>query len=388
MHDAESKPPTRPNPASTTGHERHCFIVMPYGRDASEQKWFRGWYEVVIKAAVIEAGYEPKLSASEDQPTAINDEIRAHLALDPMIVVDLGGAEPEEDPNPNVMYELGIRHAFGLPLVMMACKGQPLPFDVSNQRIIIEERDLVDLETNKRRLIAFIQAAESGKYYKPMDAVGRTALIVAASESLGEESLLRALAQEVRDMRTSLVKSPKGPQPSVQPASPRTAKKILSKKVFRKDIYPYFLSLTGDGPAWTQIMNTPLTEGQAPEMQAWGAGEWKAYLVRRLGELRRSPPINDSESLTPTADTIAAVKDLLPARPWPSGLHKDIADKLSLTAEQVSRCIAELVRRGNFMQETHGKLLPAGGLAEHSLGTPQELGDNVSLLPTPPAIQT
>ena len=134
-----------PLPLPASGHEKHCFIVMPFGRDASEQKWFRGWYEVVVKPAVIDAGYEPKLAAAEEQPGAINDEIRAHLALDPMVVVDLGGAEPEDEPNPNVMYELGIRHALGLPLVMMAWKGQRLPFDVSNQRIIMEERDLVDL---------------------------------------------------------------------------------------------------------------------------------------------------------------------------------------------------------------------------------------------------
>src|SRR3954466_10487539 len=101
--------------ARVSGHERHCFIVMPFGRDTAEQKWFRGWYEVVIKPAIIEAGYEPKLSAAEEQPGAINDEIRTHLALDPMVVVDLGGAEPEDEPNPNVMYELGIRHALGLP---------------------------------------------------------------------------------------------------------------------------------------------------------------------------------------------------------------------------------------------------------------------------------
>jgi hypothetical protein len=107
-----------------TGHEKHCFVVMPSGRDVSEQKWFKGWFEIVIKAAVKEAGYASVLAATEEQLGAINDEIRARLAVDPKVVVDLGGAELEHDPNPNVMYELGIRHALGLPLVMMAWKGQ------------------------------------------------------------------------------------------------------------------------------------------------------------------------------------------------------------------------------------------------------------------------
>ncbi|MBK8498056.1 MAG: cold shock domain-containing protein [Flavobacteriales bacterium] len=120
-----------------------CFVVMPHGRTPEEVRWFRGWYEVAIKPAVIAAGYDPVLSSVQDQPNAINDEIRAHLALDPMVVVDLGGYKPESDPNPNVMYELGIRHAFNLPHVIMAWKGQRLPFDIANQRVIMENREML-----------------------------------------------------------------------------------------------------------------------------------------------------------------------------------------------------------------------------------------------------
>ena len=158
-----------------TGHEGHCFVVMPYGRTAAEIRWFRGWYDEVIKPAAVSAGYEPKLSAAEEQPSAINDEIRAHLAFDPMVVVDLAGVTPDCDPNPNVMYELGIRHALDMALVMMAWKGQRLPFDVGNQRVIMERRDLLDLEVNRSKLVAFIRAAAQGRYYKPMAAVGRSA---------------------------------------------------------------------------------------------------------------------------------------------------------------------------------------------------------------------
>ena len=53
---------------------------------------------------------------------------------------------------------------------------------------------LIDLDTNKKKLAAFINAASEGKYYRPMEAVSRQATIEAASGSLGEDSLLRALA--------------------------------------------------------------------------------------------------------------------------------------------------------------------------------------------------
>lgn len=346
-----------------SGHEKHCFIVMPFGRDASEQKWFRGWYEVVIKPAVIEAGYEPKLAAAEEQPGAINDEIRAHLALDPMVVVDLAGAEPEDEPNPNVMYELGIRHALGLPLVMMAWKGQRLPFDVSNQRIIMEERDLVDLDNNRKRLITFIHAAQQGRFYRPMEAVGRIATIAAASESLGEDSLLRALAQEVRDLRTSVVSNAQYRESRSRRDSTPTVKKLIQGKVFRKELYPHFESQGGDPASWAKLLRIQIPQDQLASMLEWVGEEWKRYLGERWAELKANGEVPSFSSFTIDEDVIAALKEILPAQPWPQGIHKDAADKLGLTPTQVSKYIQELIRRGDFMDQIDGQLFPkdAGG---------------------------
>jgi len=243
---------------SPTGHGRHCFVVMPSGRDSSEQKWFKGWYEVVIKPAVIEAGYDPILAAAEEQPGAINDEIRTHLAIDPMVVIDLGGTEPEDDPNPNVMYELGIRHALGLPLVMMAWKGQRLPFDVGNQRVIMEDRDLINLELNRKKIVSFIQAAKQGRYYRPMEAVSRLATIQAASESLGEDSILRALVQEIRDLRTNLTTTAHYRGLRRKKEVIPTIKTMLQGKVFRKELYPHFVEHGGDTKTWAQFLRTPV----------------------------------------------------------------------------------------------------------------------------------
>jgi len=342
-------------PAS--GHEKHCFVVMPFGRDASEQKWFKGWYEVVIKPAIVEAGYEPKLAAAEEQPGAINDEIRAHLALDSMVVVDLAGAEPEDEPNPNVMYELGIRHALGLPLVMMAWKGQRLPFDVSNQRIIMEDRDLVDLETNRKRLVTFIHAAQQGRYYRPMDAVGRIATIAAASENLGEDSLLRALAQEVRDLRSTVALSSAQREPKRYRDYTPTIKKLIQGKVFRKDLYPFFQSIGGDPALWAKLLRVQLSQEQLPTMQEWGSGEWKQYIEAKWNEFKESgslPPLTSGVD----EELLGQVKAILPSQPWPSGVHREVAEKLDITPTMASKCIYALIKRGEFMNQVDGQLFP------------------------------
>ena len=355
-NDANSK--AEGVPIHTSGHDRHCFIVMPFGRDPSEQKWFRGWYEVVIRPAVIEAGYEPKLAAAEEQPGAINDEIRTHLALDPMVVVDLGGAEPEDEPNPNVMYELGIRHALGLPLVIMAWKGQRLPFDVSNQRVITEDRDLVDLESNKKKLITFIHAAQQGKYYRPMDAVGRLATIQAASESLGEDSLLRALVQEIHDLRTTVVQSATYRGSRKSHGSAPTIKKLIRGKVFRRDLYPHFVSLGGDGSSWARVLRTIPTPDEFEQMNTWGSDDWKDYIAIRWKEISEELAASGLQRTPTGLDTelLAAVKELLPPQPWPSGVHKEVAEKVGLTNGQVAKYIKELIRRGDFVEQVDGEL--------------------------------
>jgi hypothetical protein len=355
-------------PAILSGHEKHCFIVMPFGRDSSEQKWFRGWYEVVIKPAVIEAGFEPKLAAAEEQPGAINDEIRGHLALDAMVVVDLGGAEPEDEPNPNVMYELGIRHALGLPLVMMAWKGQRLPFDVSNQRIIMEERDLVDLETNRKRLITFIHAAQQGRYYRPMEAVSRIATIAAASESLGEDSLLRALAQEVRDLRSSVLQVSAHREPRHVRNHVPTMKKLIQGKVFRKDLYPHFQDQGGDPSSWVMLLRTQLTAEDAVAMGDWNGDDWKKFIANRWKEIQDGSLVGSAPTFGLDVDILNAAKELLPPQPWPSGIHRELADKLGLTPTQASKYIHALIKRGDFLEQVDGQLSPESGAAEPRSG--------------------
>ena len=346
--------------AHVTGHEKHCFVVMPFGREPQDQRWFKGWYEVVIHPAVLEAGYEPKLSAAEEQPGAINDEIRGHLAVDPMVVVDLGGTEPDDDPNPNVMYELGIRHALGLPVVVLAWKGQRLPFDVSNQRVIMESRDLVDLETNRKRLSAFIHAAEEGRFYKPMEAVARIATIAAASASLGEDSLLRALAQEVRDLRTVISSVAAKPRKLSEDPGPATMKKMTRHTLFRRELYPHFVASGGHPVAWSKILREPIPAQDVDARKSWKEQEWRDYVASRAKD---PVDVNDLPIPCLAVDDaiLAQIRAVLPPQPWPNSIHRQIASQIGLPTKTVWDAIAELIKRGEFQRQVDGKIVTEPG---------------------------
>ncbi len=58
---------------------------------------------------------------------------------------------------------------------------------------------------------------------------------------------------------------------------------------------------------------------------------------------------------------IEKVKAALPAQPWADGTHKAVAVQLGISASLATRYISELIRRGDFIQQVDGQLLPDGG---------------------------
>lgn len=352
-----------------------CFVVMPFGRDPEEQKWFRGWYEVVLSPAILATGYEPVLSAGEEQPGAINDEIRAHLAYDPMVLVDLGGFERADEPNPNVMYELGIRHALGLPVVIMAWDGQRLPFDVSNQRVIMQDRAFLDIEVNKRKIIAFIQAAAEGKYYKPMDAVGRMATIAAASESLGKDDLLSALVQEVQDLKGS-VKAAVTSRPEIEWESTLPLRTIWRQKELRKNLFAFFEGLGGTSKTWNFVLKKRLSVEFARAAERWTEEEWQNFVRSEFLAMSTSSPkpqqpqqVGTSHAAAAPAQTVPPIDDeliehvrsILPAQPWPKDTHKMVTERLQITNSQYKRAVDALISRGIVHRQVNGTLLDLNG---------------------------
>jgi hypothetical protein len=108
------------------------------------------------------------------------------------------------------MYELGIRHAFNLPVVILAWKKQQLPFDIANQRIIMEDREMFSLETNITQIVEHIKSAESGAFYRPMDAVRRVAALDSAAKSVTTDTVLRDLVEEVASLKGTIGSSAAG----------------------------------------------------------------------------------------------------------------------------------------------------------------------------------
>jgi hypothetical protein len=189
-----------------SSHDEHCFIAVPYGRDDEEHARIDGWVNEVMLPVVSALHLDPWIAALTMAPSAITPEIREHLAFDKLALFDLGGSTADEAPNPNVMYELGIRHAFDLPSVVLAWKDQALPFDISEHRVLRGDRHFGTLASHRQRLEAFGIAALEGDYFRPMHAVRvarmRTEIIETSNDAalvaLGEETkIVKGLLSEI-----------------------------------------------------------------------------------------------------------------------------------------------------------------------------------------------
>lgn len=114
-----------------------CFIITPIGSDDSDiRRLADGLINGAIRPAVTKFDYEPIVSHRLSNPGSITHQVIEFLIKADLVIANLTGL------NPNVMYELALRHAIRLPVLMIAEKGTSLPFDIAPERTIFYTNDI------------------------------------------------------------------------------------------------------------------------------------------------------------------------------------------------------------------------------------------------------
>jgi len=117
-----------------------CFVISPIGEEGSETRERSGKIlNHIIKPVVKKIGYNPVRADEISEPGIITSQIIQHLIDDDLVIADLTGH------NPNVFYELAVRHAIRQPVVQIIQKGERIPFDVAGTRTI--QLDHCDLDS-------------------------------------------------------------------------------------------------------------------------------------------------------------------------------------------------------------------------------------------------
>lgn len=182
--------------------DRTCFVISPIGDPDSEtRKRADQVLKHVIKPAVAQCGYKAMRADEIDKPGIITSQVIQHVVTDPLVVADL------TERNPNVFYELAVRHALRKPLVQIIRKGEAIPFDVAHTRTIyVDHKDLDSVETAKTDIIEQVKALEkdTSSLETPIS-VSLDLQILRQSEKPEERSLADLVAA-VSEARSSLAK--------------------------------------------------------------------------------------------------------------------------------------------------------------------------------------
>lgn len=114
---------------------RECFVIMPIGSGDAYQV-YRNRYEHIIQPAIEGVRVDDQQvfrcvrADFVTQTGSITRDLLGRLYRSDAVVADL------TDLNPNVFYELGVRHALRAGTILIALKGTRPPFDVGDLRVI------------------------------------------------------------------------------------------------------------------------------------------------------------------------------------------------------------------------------------------------------------
>jgi hypothetical protein len=189
--------------------DKTCFVISPIGEEGSEiRKRADQVLKFVITPSVRACGYEPLRADKISEPGLITSQLIQHLLDDPLVIADLTGM------NPNVFYELAIRHAIRKPLVQLIQKGEKIPFDVAGMRTIpIDNRDLDVLEEAKAEIERQIRAVEGKKPEEIESPISASVDLQTLKKSdRPEDRTLGEILSAITQLRTDVAELQSGPR--------------------------------------------------------------------------------------------------------------------------------------------------------------------------------
>ncbi|CAK7025874.1 hypothetical protein [Saezia sanguinis] len=125
----------------------YCFVITPIGSGNSDiRREADGLVDAVITPICDEFNLRTIVAHRMPSPGSITQQVIEHVLEAKLVIANLTRL------NPNVMYELAVRHAARLPVISIADETTQLPFDIRDDRIISYKNDILGTEELKKDL--------------------------------------------------------------------------------------------------------------------------------------------------------------------------------------------------------------------------------------------
>lgn len=165
-----AKQTTKAEEQKEPGKTKTCFIITPIGADeSSTRRAADGLIDDVIEPVLKPLGFEVVVSHRIARPGSIPRQVIELLLDAELVIVNLTGL------NPNVMYELGLRHAVLKPVITLAEADTALPFDVADQRTLLYRNDMAGAFELRAKLRSAVEessedAEADNPFYRAIEA--------------------------------------------------------------------------------------------------------------------------------------------------------------------------------------------------------------------------
>lgn len=133
--------------------KKKCFIITPIGKEGSEiRRKMEGVIDAAIEPALEEYDYDvPIVSHRLQNSGSMTAEIINGIYSADLVIANL------TNNNPNVMYEVAVRHCAGKPIIHITEDINAIPFDVGDHRCIEYKDDAMGVLELKQELIKKIK---------------------------------------------------------------------------------------------------------------------------------------------------------------------------------------------------------------------------------------
>src|SRR5262245_10700142 len=188
---------------------QECFVIMPFGQKSlpdGRSYDFDKVYRVIITRAVQEAGMRPLRADEISGSRLIHSDMFKDLRDRAVVLADLSLE------NPNVFYELGIRHVMSPSGTVLICrKGTTLPFDLGHQRVIFYDfdgkaLDWEEVENTVTALKLALQETDKNEMDSPVHALLPHVLRFSGSEFCPRATITRVPSDTLRKYQQGLAR--------------------------------------------------------------------------------------------------------------------------------------------------------------------------------------
>lgn len=138
--------------------EATCFLICPIGNEGSEYRNHSDLFlEFLIEPVMKEFGLTVVRADTIGKPGMITPQILEHIVHSKLVIADLSFH------NPNVFYELSLRHVVRKPTVQLIRSSDKIPFDLQQYRTVQIDTSLYGFrpreEAYKAEIASHIRAA-------------------------------------------------------------------------------------------------------------------------------------------------------------------------------------------------------------------------------------